>query len=49
MYESVIEELKGQLKLEKQAKADLQKKVAVLKKTLKSTESKANSQQSNTR
>ena len=49
MYESVIEELKGQLKIEKQAKIDLQKKVTILKKTLKSAESKANSQESNTR
>lgn len=35
MYESVIEEVKGQLKVEKQAKGDLQRRVAVLKKQLK--------------
>jgi len=49
MYESVIEELKCQLKIEKQAKTELQKKVAIAKKTLKSTESKANTHQSQTK
>jgi uncharacterized coiled-coil protein SlyX len=48
MYESVIEELKGQFKIEKQAKLELQRKLAILKKNLKTVQSKATSQQSNT-
>jgi len=49
MYESVIEELRGQLKVEKEERSELQKKVLISKKTLKSVETKASSQQNNTR
>ena len=49
MYESVIEELRGQLKVEKEERSELQKKVLISKKTLKNVEAKANSQQNNTR
>ena len=40
MYESVIEELRGQLKVEKEERSELQKKVLISKKTLKSVETK---------
>ena len=49
MYESVIEELRGQLKVEKEERSELQKKLLVAKKTLKNVETKSSSQQNNTR
>lgn len=45
MYESVIEELREQMKVEKQAKQELQNSLAVMKKNLKWLETKALSHQ----
>lgn len=49
MYECVIEEVRGQLKLEKQAKQDLQKKLTIMKKSMKSLEIRVTSQEASNR
>jgi hypothetical protein len=48
MYETVIDELKDQIKLERHDKGDLLKKLAILKKNEKSTVCKLSTQETNT-